>query len=159
MKMKKTVLASLVLVWSSGLFADSTLVQYPKGYKEWKHIKTMIIKPEHPMAEVFQGIHHIYANEKAYSGYKTGVFADGSMIALDYLKYKDVNHTIIESDRNYVAIMSKNESKYTKTGGWGYEAFAGNTKDKRLTADGGVSCFECHKPQQKNSYIFSKIRE
>ena len=158
MKMKKRVLVSLALIYNCGLLADSKSIQYPEGYKDWKHIKTMIIKPGHPMVE-FVGIHHIYANEKAYEGYKNGKYLDGSVIVLDYLKYKDENHTIIESDRNYVAIMSKNEAKYTKTGGWGYEAFAGNSKDKRLVIDGGISCFSCHKPQEKNSYIFSKIRE
>jgi len=156
--MKKVLLIGLVLGITSVLCAENVNVEYPQGYKEWKHVKTMIIKPEHPMADVFHGIHHIYANDKAYKGYKTGKFEDGSVIALDFLNYADVNATISETSRIYVAVMHKNEKMYNSTHGWGYEAFKGNSREKLVT-DVQKMCVSCHEPQVKNNYVFSKIRK
>ena len=155
--MKKIVIASLVLGSMVALATEDNNVSYPQNYKEWKHIKTMIIKPEHPMADSFHGIHHIYANDKAYAGYKSGKFEEGSVIALDYLNYEDVNDTISETSRIYVAIMQKDNKKFSKTHGWGYEAFKGNTKEK-LVVNVQKMCVSCHEPQVKSSYVFSTLR-
>jgi hypothetical protein len=157
--MKKITILVLALSLASELLAQNQSVPYPDGYKEYKHIKTLIMKPEHPQADIFAGIHHIYANDKAYKGYKNGSFEDGSIIVLDYLKYEDANHTIYETSRNYVAVMYKDEKKYKDTKGWGYEAFEGNSKDKRLVNDVNKMCFSCHLPQKRSDYVFSKIRE
>ena len=156
--MKKVLATSLILGMMSTLYAENVNVEYPQGYKEWKHIKTMIIKPEHPMADVFHGIHHIYANDKAYKGYKIGKFEDGSVIALDFLNYVDVNASISETSRIYVATMVKDEKKYKETYGWGYEAFKGNSKDKLVTNVHNM-CVNCHKPQENNNYVFSTLRD
>ncbi len=155
--MKKVLLMGLVSGMMSTLYAENVNVKYPQGYKEWKHIKTMIIKPEHSLADVFHGIHHIYANDKAFSGYKTGKFEDGSVIALDFLNYADVNASISETSRIYVATMVKDEQKYKETHGWGYEAFKGNSK-KKLVKNVYNMCVKCHEPQEKNNYIFSTLR-
>lgn len=147
-----------LLISSTILGAEESKVVYPQNYKEWKHVKTMIIKPEHPMAEIFHGIHHIYANDKAYEGYKVGKFEDGSIIALDFLNYEDVNATIGETSRIYVAVMEKQSKKFKKTHGWGYEAFNGNTEE-RLVVDVQKMCVNCHTSQEKNGYVFSQIRK
>ena len=131
--MKKIVAIGLISSMMSFASESNIDVAFPKGYKEWRHIKTMIIKPEHPMGDIFHGIHHIYANEKAYEGYKKGKFMDGSVIALDFLNYADTNGSITETSRIYVATMVKDEKKYKKTHGWGYEAFKGDS-DKKLGA-------------------------
>jgi hypothetical protein len=154
--MKKMLLISLTLGTLVTLYAEN--VKYPQEYKEWKHIKKMIIKPEHPMGDIFHGIHHIYANDKAYDGYKKGKFEDGSIIALDFLNYEDINATISETSRIYVAVMQKSTTKYKSTHGWGYEAFKGNTEEK-LVVDIQKICVNCHESQVKNNYIFSKIRK
>jgi len=157
--MKKLVIFSLMSVLVNQLVAQNSGVPYPEGYKEYKHIKTMIIKPEHPQAEIFEGIHHIYANDKAYDGYKDGKFIDGSVIVLDYLQYEDKNHTIYETSRNYVAVMHKDEKKYKNTQGWGYEAFSEDSKDKRLVVDVNKMCANCHGTKKDSGYIFSTIRK
>ncbi len=156
--MKKIVLIGLVSGVMGYAFADNVNVDFPQGYKDWKHIKTMLIKPEHPMGDVFHGIHHIYANEKAYNGYKTGKFEDASVIALDFLNYADINASISETSRIYVATMVKNEKKYKTTHGWGYEAFKGNSEE-RLVKNVYNMCVKCHELQEKNNYIFSTIRK
>ena len=158
--MKKITVVGLSLLISTMaiLATENTQVTYPKNYKEWTHIKTLIIKPEHPMGNIFHGIHHIYANNKAYEGYKSGTFEDGSVIVLDFLNYADVNETISETSRIYVATMKKESKKYSKTYGWGYEAFKGNT-EKKLVNDVDKMCVKCHESQVKNNYVFSKIRK
>ena len=156
--MKKILWTSMILGMITASYAENVNVKYPQDYKEWKHIKTMIIKPEHPMGDVFHGIHHIYANDKAYEGYKKGEFEDGSIIALDFLNYKDANASISETSRIYVAVMQKDKSKYKNTHGWGYEAFKGNSKEKLVTNVYNM-CVKCHEPQAKNNYIFSTLRD
>ncbi len=55
--------------------------------------------------------------------------------------------------------MVKNAKQYSKTGGWGFEGFAGNSKSKRLTNDGGASCFACHAPLTESDYVYSRYRD
>jgi len=152
--MKKIVFICLVC---GVLFADNVKVEFPTGYKEWRHIKTMLIKPEHPMKS-FHGIHHIYANKKATEGYKTGNFKDGSILVLDLLNYEETNTTISETSRIYVATMVKDEKRYKKTHGWGYEAFKGDSNET-MVEDVYNMCVKCHESQEKKSYIFSQIKK
>jgi hypothetical protein len=119
----------------------------------------MLIEPGHPLENPFRGIHHIYANKKAMKGYKTGDFPNGSVIVFDLLKYAEKNNTIQEGERKLVGVMRKNGKKYSDTGGWGFEGFAGDSKSERLTKDGGTSCFECHQSEKRTDYVFSKVRD
>ena len=42
-------------------------VPYPKGYRQWTHVKSMVIQPGHALYEAFGGIHHLYANRRSTS--------------------------------------------------------------------------------------------
>ena len=55
--------------------------------------------------------------------------------------------------------MVKDRRRFSKTDGWGYEAWAGNSRTERLVADGGASCHSCHAQQSKRDYVFSEWRE
>ena len=39
--------------------SSKNLVLYPEGYRNWTHIKSMVIQQGHPLYESFGGIHHI----------------------------------------------------------------------------------------------------
>ena len=52
--------------------ADANPVPYPQGYRDWHHVKSMVINPGHGLYDAFGGIHHLYANKAAMGGYKTG---------------------------------------------------------------------------------------
>lgn len=159
MKSKLTIItATLILGLSSVSHADGDKVPYPNDYRNWSHVKSMIIKPGHPLESPFQGIHHVYGNTKALTGLKNGKYPDGSVLVFDLLSYAEKDNTIQEGDRKLVGVMHKNANKYAKTGGWGFEGFAGNSKIKRLTKDGGTSCFGCHLPQKDSGYVFSRLR-
>lgn len=143
--------ASLALILSSPGMAnenitDKNKVPYPDGYRNWTHIKSMLIEPGHLLENPFQGIHHVYGNEKAINGLKNGKYADGSVLAFDLLGYVEKDKTIQESERKLLGVMHKDAKKFSKTGGWGFEGFAANSKTERLTKDGGFSSFGCHTP-------------
>lgn len=103
--MKRCFVFSLVLllvfaVCSLTTVGEDLQVYYPGGYKSWSHVKSMIIEPGHPLENPFQGIHHIYGNEKAIAGYKDGKFEDGAVIVFDLLNYDQAGNTIQESGRS-----------------------------------------------------------
>jgi len=158
MNFKKIVFAVSILMSSSAISYADEKVPYPKDYRNWSHVKSMLIEPGHALANPFQGIHHIYANEKAITGLKKGTYSDGAILVFDLLDYKHKDKVITENSRKLVGVMHKDSKKYLKTGGWGFEGFAENSQTSRLTKDGGVSCFGCHAPQKENDYVFSKYR-
>ncbi len=162
--MKKSIVfgAIILVIGAVGCMktiGESSKIAYPDGYRSWTHVKSMIIEPGHPLENPFQGIHHIYGNEQAIEGYKSGTFQDGAVIIFDLLNYNQADMTIQESDRKLIGIMQKDSAAYASKGGWGFEGFAGDSKTERLVADGGQSCFSCHQSQKESDYVFSKWRD
>ncbi|CUS82186.1 Cytochrome P460 [Candidatus Kryptonium thompsonii] len=131
---------------------------YPEGYRKWAHVKSMLILPGHPLYEAFGGIHHIYANDKAMRGYRTGKFPDGSVIVFDLLEAKSENNTYVEGARKVVGVMYKDSKKFKNTGGWGFEAFKGDTKE-RVVKNAEQDCFSCHASQEATDFVFSQYRK
>lgn len=131
--------------------------EFPEGYRHWTHIKSMVILKGHPLYNQFGGIHHVYANDIALEGYKTGKFPDGSVIAIDFFEEKLDNNAYVEGKRKFVGVMYKDSKQFTETGGWGFEAFKGDTKE-RLVKDQKNDCFACHASQKETDFVFSKDR-
>ena len=153
-----TTLALLSIFASTALRADSVPVPYPKGFRSWFHTKSMLIEPGHALENPFQGIHHIYANEKALNGLKTGHYPDGAILVFDLLNYHAKDNAIQEGERKLIGVMHKHSKKYAATGGWGFEGFGGDSKNERLVKDGGESCFACHTSEKQRDYVFSELR-
>lgn len=154
---KTFILGLLGLTFSGAALAAE--VSYPKGYRDWHHVKSMVIQPGHPLENPFGGIHHVYANKKAVQGLKTGTYPDGAVIVFDLLKYNEGGNALQEGERKLIGVMQRDAKRFKNTGGWGFEGFAGNSQTERLTKDGGQSCFECHQPEAKSRYVFSKLRD
>jgi hypothetical protein len=133
-------------------------VPYPDGYRHWHHVKSMVIEGGHPLADPFEGIHHIYANDAALQGLETGSHPDGSVLVFDLLHAEAGGGTTSEGARKLVGVMLKSRDAYAATGGWGFEGFAGDSRDQRLTTDGGTGCFACHEAQAGSSHVFSRWR-
>ncbi len=139
--------------------ADESAVPYPDGYRDWHHVKSMVIEEGHPLFGAFGGIHHIYANPAALTGYQSGKFPDGSVIVFDLLEAQSGGNAVTEGSRKVVGVMHKDAKKYAATGGWGYEGFAGGDKSKRAVgADAATSCHACHQAQKASDYVFSTPR-
>ncbi len=151
------------IIGVSALFSAITVCQaevpFPEGYRNWLHTKSMLIQPGHALADPFQGIHHIYANHKAAKGLKSGTYEDGAVLVFDLLNYAEKDKTIQEGERKLVGVMYKDATQYAKTGGWGFEGFAGSSKTERLVKDGGKGCFDCHTSEKAKDYVFSELRD
>lgn len=135
-------------------------VAYPSNYRNWVHVRSALVDPNSPKAGRYGGLHHIYANEKALEGYRTGVFPDGSVIVFDLLETKENAGTTVEGPRKFIDVMSKESKRYPDTGGWGFEEFAGDSQtDRVLTSEAKVGCFGCHTRRKSNDFVFSSFRK
>jgi len=131
-------------------------IAYPHGYRQWLHVKTVQIKLGHPLYSTFGGIHHVYANKKAMEGLKRGKFPNGSTLVLDLLEPRDDAFATSEGPRKLVAVMHKDSKQYAATGGWGYEAFRGDSRKERLVSrQAAQACFNCHAERKSKDYVFS----
>jgi Cytochrome P460 len=155
----KLPIAALTLAAATAVAATSADVPYPTNYRDWSHVKSMVIEPGHALHATFGGIHHLYANPKAMAGYRTGEFPDGAVIVFDLLEAHSKDHTVTEGARKVVGVMHRDSQKYGATGGWGFEGFAGDSPTQRVVgANAATACFTCHQAQRAQDYVFSRYR-
>lgn len=152
------IITSLTLVLSFPVGAGEG-PDYPEGYRLWTHVKSMTIHPGHPLENPFLGIHHLYANPQALEGYRAGDFGDGSVVVFDLLQSVTADSASSEGDRVLVGVMVKDRQRYADTGGWGFQGWAGNSRDETLVSDRGAACYDCHKAQRSRGYVFSAWRD
>jgi hypothetical protein len=134
-------------------------VAYPDGYRNWAHVKSMILQPGHPLYESFGGIHHIYANEPALKALKSGSkhFPDGAVLVFDLLEAVEAENAVTEGARKVVGVMEKDKARFADTGGWGFEGFKGDTRE-RVVTNATAQCYTCHTSQTENDFVFSSYR-
>jgi len=153
-----TITATLLtLIVGSAHAADP--VPYPGGYRDWHHVKSMVILPGHPLEKPFAGIHHIYANPAAVNGLASGNYSTGAIFVFDLLQANSGGNAIQEGPRQLVGVMQYDPQAYAGTGGWGFEGFAGDSHDQRLVKDGGKGCYDCHTSQADHHYVFTRPRD
>jgi hypothetical protein len=150
----------LILITVTLVFAQEKKgVSYPTGYRDWTHVKSMLIfDQKHPLFNPFGGLHHIYVNPKGLSAYKKGGnFPDGTLIVFDLLEANMDQGAYVEGLRKFIGVMQKDSKRFRETAGWGFDAFEKDTKNS-FVKDGGKSCFECHMSQKEKDYVFSNYR-
>ncbi len=158
--MKAKILAALYAASTTTVLAAEPQVPYPAGYRDWHHVKSMVIEEGHPLHSAFGGIHHIYANDKALDGYRKGSFPDGAVIIFDLLEATRADNAITEGQRKVVGVMHKDARQFAATGGWGFEGFGGGDPTGRVVGkDAASACFDCHEPQRDRDYTFSQLRD
>jgi hypothetical protein len=158
--MKAKTLATLSVAMTATALAAAPQVPYPDGYRDWHHVKSMVIEEGHPLHSAFGGIHHIYANDKALKGYAKGHFPDGAVIIFDLLEATRADNAVTEGQRKVVGVMHKDAKAFEATGGWGFEGFGGGNPNNRVVGkDAASACFDCHQPQKDQDYIFSQRRD
>lgn len=156
--MRRLALSLSILALAATAAAQNAPVPYPDGYRSWHHVKAMLIQKGHPLFDPFGGLHHVYANDAARRGLETGNYADGAVFVFDLLDAQPADNAVTEGPRKLLGVMHKDAERYAATGGWGYEGFAGDSRDKRLVTDGGQSCFACHQQRKAQDYVFSAWR-
>lgn len=157
--MRSAIVILALLGAAPAAAGEQTPVPYPDGYRNWRHVKSMVIEQGHPLFESFGGFHHIYANAKALEGYRSGSFPDGSVLVFDLLEAVSSDNAITEGRRKVVGVMVRNRRLYAATGGWGFEGFKGDSRTERVVgANAKTACFDCHAAQSEADYVFSKLR-
>jgi len=153
-------LATAVSASALSLFAQlDEGAQFPTEFRKWAHVKSVLVGPQSAAFATEGGIHHIYANEKALEGYKTGKFPDGSVIVYDLLETKEADGNTIEGSTRRIDVMVKQSDLYRATGGWEYMSFpGGNAAGARLSAERQASCAACHANRKDHDSVFSEFR-
>jgi len=152
-----TLAASLAAVAAA---PRGAAVAYPEGYREWTHLKSMaIVSQEHPLFEAFGGIHHVYVNRKGLAAARAGgPYPDGSVLVFDLLAAERADGAYTEGARRFIGVMAKDRRLHAATGGWGFEAFEGDARDRRVVKDAAAQCFHCHQSRAANDFVFSSYR-
>lgn len=133
-------------------------IPYPEGYREWTHVKTYIVGPKSPAFKFIGGFNHVYANETAMVGYKTGRFPNGSVIVSDVIEAKEDSVDIREGPRHHIDVMVRDSIKFSDAGGWRFEEFQGDSPTIRLlTPQIRAICSNCHTKQK--DMVFSVYRK
>jgi len=149
----------LVTVLTTSRAVEQESVAYPEGYRDWTHVKSMVIEEGHPLHDAFGGIHHIYANALALEALQANSeFPDGAVLVFDLLEARRENQSLTEGSRKVVGVMQKDSKAFTATGGWGFEGFKGDTRE-RVVTDADAACFQCHALQEETDYVFSGYRK
>lgn len=137
-------------------------IPFPKDYRSWQHVRTIVVGSGHRSFATRGGIHHYYANAKAVEGYKTGQFPNGSIVVDEGVLAEDgtgpSKGILFERDRRSLDVMVKNDRLYKDTGGWGFEHFKESEAKGALDVSGRTQCFECHSKRKDQDFVFSAIR-
>jgi len=153
-------LATVALALSLCLWAQpDDPVPFPKDFRKWAHVKSVLVGPRSAVFATEGGIHHIYANGKALEGYDTGNFPDGSVIVYDLLETKEIAGNTIEGQTRRIDVMVKQSERYHATGGWEFMSFPeGNPASANVTAERKAACFACHAQRKDHDFVFSEFR-
>ncbi|SRR5579871_4088166 len=158
-----TVVAFCSATPASSLHGDEpakTQIPFPYGYREWVHIKSAVIGPEFQAYATEGGIHHVYANRIAVAGFRTGTFADGSVVIYDLLSLSEKGGVAAEGARRRIDVMVKDSKLYPATAGWGFGRFIGDDHDHDiLTPQIRQACYQCHESQKVQGFVFSQFRQ
>ena len=155
MNTRKFLLIATLLGFYPGI---TPLADSAPDYRAWQHVKSMIIQPDHPIADTFGGIHHVYANPEAMQGLTQGRYPTGAVFVFDLIDYATDDNTIVETDRKRLDVMRYDPQRFASTGGWEFSSYLPQSPYLRVDQDVVSNCFGCHKAQQHADYVFSKYR-
>src|SRR5882757_528267 len=154
------LLATAVCTGGSLWAQRDDIAPFPKEFRKWAHVKSVLVGPQSAAFATEGGIHHIYANDKALEGYDTGKFPDGSVIVYDLLETKEMAGNTIEGPTRRVDVMVKQRELYRTTGGWEFMSFpGGNPTDGKLTAERQAACAACHANRKGHDLVLSEFRK
>ena len=161
---KALLFISLALAVSLGVLYGQApkkpATPFPKGYRHWTHVKTMVIYGrENKLYDRFEGLHNVYVNDIGWPALQQGkAYPDGSMLAFELFDTRTSQGAIeVRGGRKFLAVMKKSAKLYPETGGWGFEVFqgyqgTGSLKDAK-------PCFDCHASQKRKDYVQSDYVE
>lgn len=152
--MKFTVLILSLLVCITAAFtAEAATPVLPKGYATWKKSERKVVTDK---SSLFYGIHYIYADKKAQSGYQAdNHFPEGSRIVVEFFNIKD--NPAVDGPKNMIVLMQK-DKRQKATGGWLFAGFG--TDGKSSGIDPVSTCFGCHqKDASQRDFVISTKKD
>ncbi|MGB9066985.1 MAG: cytochrome P460 family protein [Candidatus Acidiferrales bacterium] len=155
------VLLSLTLGARSTISAAGNEVPFPANFRDSFVVNSMIVTLDSPISAQIGGLHIIYVNATGLPVLKKGgtfPYPDGTVFADDVHDFAVKGGSYVEGAKKAVSTMVKDSKKYTATGGWGFQAWAGGDPSKPLIPDtvhAMQDCFVCHSPQQTQDFVFS----
>jgi hypothetical protein len=147
------VLLSVLFLCLTAAAADASSPALPKGYNAWKKSERKIVTDKNSL---FYGIHYIYADKKAQSGYLAdNRFAEGSRIVVEFFNIK--GNPAVDGPKNMIVLMQK-DKRQTATGGWLFAGFGADGKPSGI--DPVANCFGCHqKEAAQRDFVISTKRD
>lgn len=145
------VLLSVFSLCLSTIVSEAATPGLPKEYTAWKKSERKVITDK---SSLFYGIHYIYADKKAQSGYLAdNRFAEGSRIVVE--SYTIKGNPAVDGPKNMIVLMQK-DKRQVSTGGWLFAGFGVDGKPSGL--DPVTTCFGCHQKDaaQKDFVISTK---
>jgi Cytochrome P460 len=155
------VVLSLTLGAVSTISAASDDVPFPTNFRDWFVVNSMIVTPDSPISKQIGGMHIVYVNATGLPVLKKAgpfPYPDGTVFADDVHDFSVKDGSYVEGAKKAVTVMVKDSKKYTATGGWGFQVWAGGDPSKPLIPDTPhaiQACFVCHSPQQAQDFVFS----
>lgn len=144
-----------VVACSVAAAGQSGDVPFPTGYREWVHVKSLLVGPQSAFFAGSGGLHHIYANDQALAGYRSGRFPAGSVIVFDLFEVVEKEGNTLESARSRIDVMQKNAG-----GEWEFGRFMQGSPDRRYTDAAGLArCTTCHQGAKGEDFVFSEYRD
>lgn len=147
--------ASCFYLWAS----PPAVISYPSQFRSWTHVKTQLIGEKSPFFAGSGGIHHVYANDKALEGLKSGRYADGSVLVFDLVEAQEKAGVTVEGARVRVDVMVKSAAQFPASGGWGFERYLATDLTKGILDEKGrQGCAGCHRNRSNHDFVFSELR-
>jgi cytochrome P460 len=137
---------------------DTAAVAYPENFRSWSHVKSGVIGPQHKNFASLGGIHHVYANTEAMSGYRTRKFPEQSVIVFEWLEWREQDGAFLEGPRRQIDVMVRDSQRFASTGGWGFQRFVKDTQEL-AAAPTPQQCFACHDQLKQDGLVLGKYRE
>ena len=135
-------------------------VAFPTGYRDWTHVKSMVVLEGHVHYDAFGGVHHVYANDKALVALKERQpFPKGAVLVFDLLQERMQDGAIVEDARKVTGVMEKDPGRFPDTEGWGFEDFARGDPLRGSVTDMRTQCLACHETQRASDFVYSRYRE
>jgi hypothetical protein len=151
-------LAVLAAVIAGSAAAPDEEIPFPADYRTWAHVKSALVRSDHPAFATEGGIHHIYANAAAVTGYRTGTFPDGAILVYDLLETTEKTGLILEGRNRRIDVMVKDSVRFAASHGWGFARFPGGARTNALLKEGQAQCLECHAKRKDHDYVHSDWR-
>jgi hypothetical protein len=168
MRFRLAILIAFTFLSAGALAEESSgknakAVPFPTGFRNWKHIKSMLIYDRsHALYEAFAGIHHVYANDIAFKALKSNSerYPKGSVFVFDLLEGVEKGGAYTEGKRKFVAAIIRDPKKYAETEGWGWQVWEGGDEKKvglKALSD-QKACATCHLEVAKKGLVFTSYR-